>query len=109
MHKPESIQENVRHKILRGFEIQTNYPIPTRRPDQVLIKKKKRTCHLVDFAVPVNHRVKMKESKKIDKHLDPDETVEHDGNINCTWCVWKGTGNQRKDQDHSDPSIVKIG
>ena len=28
------------------------------------------TCHLVDFTVPANHRVKMKESKKIDKYLD---------------------------------------
>ena len=27
----------------------------------VLIIKKKRTCHLVDLAVPDNHRVQMKE------------------------------------------------
>ena len=40
------------------------------RPDLVLIDKKKRTCHLVDFAVPADHRVKMKESEKINKSLD---------------------------------------
>ena len=36
-------------------------PFPTIRPDLVLINKKKRTCHLVDFVVPVEHRVKIKE------------------------------------------------
>ena len=30
------------------------------RPDLVWINKK-RTCHLVDFVVPVEHRVKIKE------------------------------------------------
>ena len=33
-------------------------------------EQEKRTCHLVDFVVPVFHRVKMKESEKIDKYLD---------------------------------------
>ena len=33
-------------------------------------KQKTKTDHLVDFAIPVDHRVKMKESKKRDKYLD---------------------------------------
>ena len=32
--------------------------------------KKKRTCKIVDFAVPVDHRIKLKESEKKDKYLD---------------------------------------
>ena len=36
----------------------------------MLINKKKITCHLVDFVVPADHRVKMKESEKIDKYLN---------------------------------------
>ena len=51
-------------KILRYFETQADYLIPVRKPD--LINKKKRTCHLVDFAVPVDQRVTIKESEKID-------------------------------------------
>ena len=39
-----------------------NHPILARRPYLVLINKKKRICHLVDFAIPVYHRVKIKES-----------------------------------------------
>ena len=29
-----------------------------------VINKKKRTCHRVDFAVPTDHRMEMKENKK---------------------------------------------
>ena len=34
----------------------------------VLINKKKRTCHLVDFVVPGDHRIEMKEDKKLVKY-----------------------------------------
>ena len=33
-------------------------------------QQKKRTCRMVDFAVPADHRVKLKESEKKDKYLD---------------------------------------
>ena len=36
----------------------------------VLINNYKKTCHFVDFAVSADHRVKMKESEKINKYLD---------------------------------------
>ena len=47
-----------------------NHSIPAGRPDLVLINKKKQTCNLADFAVPVDYREKMKESQKTDKYLD---------------------------------------
>ena len=85
MHKPESVLANEIHKILWDFEIHIDHLIPTRRPNLVLINKKKRICHLVDFAVPV----KMKESKMVDKYLDLDreKSVEHEGDsdTNCCW------------------------
>ena len=33
-------------------------------------KKKKRICQIVDFAVPADHRIKLKECEKKDKYLD---------------------------------------
>ena len=39
--KPESVLENEMHKILWDFAIKTDHPIPARRPDLVLINKKK--------------------------------------------------------------------
>ena len=61
MHKPEFILENKTHRIVWDSEIQMDHQILARRPDLVLINKKKReTCHLVGFAVPVEHREKAK-------------------------------------------------
>ena len=36
----------------------------------MLIKKKRRRCHLVDFVVTTGHRVKINEREKINKNLD---------------------------------------
>ena len=47
-----------------------DHQFPACSPALVLINKKKRNCHLEDFAIPADHRVKMKESKKGDKYLD---------------------------------------
>ena len=54
---------------------QTDHLIPARRPDLIIINKKKkkeekRTCKIVDFAVPADHRIKLKECEKKDKYLD---------------------------------------
>ena len=46
------------------------YLIPARRPDLIIINKKKKICKIVDFAVPADHRINLKESEKKDKYLD---------------------------------------
>ena len=68
MHNPASFQENDTHKLLWDFNIHTDHLISTRRPDVIIIKrKKKRICKIVDFAVPADHRIKLKECEKKDK------------------------------------------
>ena len=69
MHKSESIRENEAHKIIWNFQMKTDHLIPARRPDLVLITNKI-TFHRDDFAVPSDHRVKIKENEKINKNLD---------------------------------------
>ena len=70
MHNPTSVLENDTHKLLWDFDIQTNHLISTRRPDLIVIDKKKRTRKIVDFAVPADYRIKLKECEKKDKYLD---------------------------------------
>ena len=60
MHKPESVRENEMHKWLWDFEIQTDHLIPVRRPDIALITKNK-----ITFSSSTDHKVKIKENKKI--------------------------------------------
>ena len=40
-----------------------------RKPDLIIINKKKRTCKIVNFAVPADHRIKLKACEK-DRYLD---------------------------------------
>ena len=88
MHNPAPVIENATHKLQWDFNIQTDHIIPARRPDLIIInKKKKRTCKIVDFAVPGDDRIKLEECEKRDKYLT---LVEHVGDnyTNCNWCVW---------------------
>ena len=74
MHNPAPVLENATHKLLWDFNIQTDHVIPARRPDLIIInkkkKKRKKICKIVDFAVPADHRINLKESEKKDKYLD---------------------------------------
>ena len=44
--------------------MQTDHLITARRPDRLIINKKKRICKIVDFVVPADHRIKLKEYEK---------------------------------------------
>ena len=71
MHNPTFFLEKDTHKLLRDFDLQTYHLISARRPNFIIInKKKKRTCKIVNFAVPACHRVKLKEGEKRNKLLD---------------------------------------
>ena len=46
------------------FSWTLRYKILARRPDLVIVNKKKRTCQIMNFTVLVDHRVKIKENGK---------------------------------------------
>ena len=99
----------------------------TTKPSDSQQKKKKRkkgTSRIVDFAVPADHKVKLRGSEKCDKYQDLArelETVEleSDGDTNFDWCTrysYKrtdtGTGELEKERtngDHLNSSFVEIG
>ena len=64
MPNQESMLENEMHKILWDFELQVDHQISARKADLVIVNKKQRTCWIVDFAIPADHKVKLKEGKK---------------------------------------------
>ena len=67
MHNPAPILENGTHKLLWDFEVHTDHLISSGRPDLIIINKKKRDfAKIVDFAVPADHRIKLKECEKKD-------------------------------------------
>ena len=48
MYKPELVLENQTHTIPLDFEIKTDYLIPTRKLDEVIIKKKELASWVFD-------------------------------------------------------------
>ena len=71
--------------------MQTDHLISARRPDCIIInKKKKRICKIVDTAVPANDRIKLKEWEKKDKYLELarelKKTMEHEGDNYVVLC-----------------------
>ena len=70
LHNTKSVLVNDTHKLFWNFEIQTDPLISARQPELIIINKKERTSRIEDFSVPADHRVKFKESEKMDKYLD---------------------------------------
>ena len=114
--------KNEVHKILCDFEIQTDHLIPVRRPDLEVISKKKkerereRTFRLIDFAIPADRKVIIKESENIDEYLnlarELKKSVYHagDGDSKCSWSTgncpqnnWEADWNSRKLEEESRP------
>ena len=70
--------------------------ISARRPKPIN-KKKKRICENVNFAVPADHRIKLKENEKrintstlLENWKKNKKNVEHEGDnyTNRDWCFW---------------------
>ena len=62
------------------------------RPNNNQQKEKKRTCKIVDFAVPADHRIKVREYEKKDKYLDHarelKKTIEPEGDNYTNWDLY---------------------
>ena len=121
MHNPAPVLKNDTHKLIWYFDIHTDHLISAGRPDLIIINKKKKIiCKIVDFAVPADHRVKLKECEKKDKYLDLarelKKAMEHESDefTNCDWCFWHsnkriikgcgGFGSWRTSGDHPNDS-----
>ena len=63
-HQPESVVENENCTIFWNFNIQTDHVIEPRRPGMIVVDKVKKTCTIIDFAIPYNSRVNNKRWKR---------------------------------------------
>ncbi len=70
MHNLAPVLDNNTHKLLWDLDIHTDHQISARRPNLIIINKKKRTYKTEDFKVPADYRIKLKECEKMDNYLD---------------------------------------
>ena len=71
MFNPASVIENDTHKPLWSFDIHMDHLISARRPDLIIIKKK-RTRKIVAIAVPADQRIKLKVEIRISTSIKPE-------------------------------------
>ena len=64
MQKLEFVQKSETDKILCDFKRETDHLISTRRPELLKVNEKKRNFQIVNFPLPADHRVKIKENEK---------------------------------------------
>ena len=69
MHSPKTILHYEIYKFLRDSSIQTDHPISARQTDQMIVQKKKKKGikGIVNFAIPTDHKIILKESEKDDR------------------------------------------
>ena len=79
-HEPERVLENEDYKILSDFSIQNDHVIEARRPDLVVVDKK-RSCKISDFAVQGDSRTEEKEENKIEKYQDSGRELQKIWNV----------------------------
>ena len=88
-------------------------------------QQKKKISKIVDFPVPVDYRIKLKECEKRDKYLnlarELKKTMEYGGDnyTDCDWCFWHGNQtiiegpgrfrSWRPSWDHQNNSIIENG
>ena len=66
MHNPEFVQENEIHNLISDFEIQGDNSFLASWTDLIIVNN----FPIVDFAIPTDHRVKLKEIEKKEMYYD---------------------------------------
>ena len=84
MHNPAPVLENDTHKLLRDFDIHTDHLISARRPDLIIINKKKENFQNCWLCCPADNIIKLKECAKKDKYLDLARELKKLWNIQVT-------------------------
>ena len=63
------------------FHIQIDHVIEAPRPDLVVLYKKKKSCKIIDFAVPGDSAIEEKEKDKIEKYQDLGSDLQKKWNV----------------------------
>ena len=70
IHNLESVQVNETYKVLWDFALQSDFLISASLLKLVILNEKNRTCRIVDFVVPADYSVKIKERENGDRYVD---------------------------------------
>lgn len=71
-HVPQTVTESTDGSVVIFWNkpIHTDRKVAHNKPDIVVIERKEKKWYIIDFAVPMDHRVRVKEDIKVDTYLD---------------------------------------
>ena len=64
IYSPQTVSENIYHKLIWDMNIQCDNVIVERRPDIVIVDKTEKTAIIIDAAIPGDRRIIDKEKEK---------------------------------------------
>ena len=64
LRSPQTVSENIYHKLIWDMNIQCDNVIVERRPDIVIVDKTEKTAIIIDAAIPGDRRIIDKEKEK---------------------------------------------
>ena len=81
LHNPQTVSENVNHKLIWDMNIQCDRIIVERRPDIVIGNKMEKTAIVTDVAIPVDKRIIDKQTEKIEKYQNLKREIQRLWNL----------------------------
>ena len=131
VHEPESVPENMMHKILWYFEIQTEHLISATKPDLMKINKyiyiyiyiyqnENLPCGgLCCHSGPQSENQRTRIDRQVLEPRLTSRKSESNGDTSCNWRVWncpqrlrkraRKVENRKMNRDYPNNSIVEIG
>ena len=86
-HIPEGVVQNEAVKIVWDINVQCDNVIQARRPDVIVIHKKKKEALIVDIAVPADMRIAEKVVEKVEKYQDLKREIKRLWELRCAKVV----------------------
>ena len=68
LQNPQSVTENVNHRLIWDMNIQCDDVIMERKPDIVIVNKMEKTAIIINVAIPGDKSIIVKEKKKNEKY-----------------------------------------
>ena len=68
LHNPQTVSENINHKLIWDMNVQCDNVNVEWRPDIVIVNKMEKTTIIIDVAIPRDKRTISKEKEKIEKY-----------------------------------------
>ena len=94
-HKPASVVENERMRMMWDFNIQRDHVIQYRRPGIDVLYKNERKCHLIDIAVP-GDKITGKDRQLHQIKTGSEKDLELASSCSCSSCNWSPRSNVKK-------------